>query len=56
MPTNVTFEPLLSLAAHAYRKKTGKDNILIPTYNYETYSNKEGWGTTHSLRRTRQIK
>lgn len=43
MPKDLTFEPILYLAAEAYKQKTGKDFLAIPQYNYETYSNKEGW-------------
>lgn len=40
---DLTFEPLLSVASLAYERKTGKQFIYVPSYNYETYSNKEGW-------------
>lgn len=43
MPIDLTFEPLLYVAHHAYKRKTGKELMFIPAYNYETYSNKEGW-------------
>lgn len=43
MPKNITFEPLLHLAAKAYENKTNKAFSYITTYNYETYSNAEGW-------------
>lgn len=43
MPKNITFEPLLHLAARAYEYKTKKPFSYILTYNYETYSNSEGW-------------
>lgn len=43
MPTEVTFEPLLHIVSAAYRLKTGKDQLIVPAYNYETYSNKAGW-------------
>jgi hypothetical protein len=43
MPEDLTFEPLLYAALHAYKRKTGKDFMYIPTHNYETYSNKAGW-------------
>ncbi|MFM9951564.1 MAG: DUF4240 domain-containing protein [Saprospiraceae bacterium] len=42
-PADITFEPLLSLADDAYEKKTGRKFDYHPTFNYETYSNKEGW-------------
>ncbi len=43
MPEDLTFEPLLSIAAKAYRLKTGKKYDYVPTYNYETFSNKKAW-------------
>jgi len=43
MPKGITFEPLLSLASKAYEVKRGKEFFYIPSYNYETYSNEEGW-------------
>ncbi|MEN0004321.1 MAG: DUF4240 domain-containing protein [Bacteroidota bacterium] len=42
MPKDLTFEPILYLAAKAYEKKTGKSFLYIPTYSYETYSNEKG--------------
>ncbi len=39
MPTDLTFEPLLYVALHAYKRKTGKEFMFIPALNYETYSN-----------------
>lgn len=43
MPKDLTFEPLLSLAAQAYHKKTNKSFKYIPAVSYETYANQEGW-------------
>lgn len=43
MPEDLTFEPLLYIALTAYKRKTGKDFIAVSAYNYETYSNKQGW-------------
>ena len=43
MPTELTFEPLLYVAAEAYSRKTGKEFMSVPAFNYETYSNKKGW-------------
>jgi hypothetical protein len=43
MPKNLTFEPLLSLAARAYEQKMGKEFVYIPSFSYETYSNEKGW-------------
>ena len=39
----IAFEPLLSLADQAYNLKTGKPFDYRPTFNYETYSNKNAW-------------
>lgn len=43
LSNEISFEPLLHLADDAYKLKTGKDFNYIPSYNYETYSNKEAW-------------
>jgi hypothetical protein len=43
MPTELSFEPLLYIAPEAYKRKTGKEFMSIPAFNYETYSNKKGW-------------
>lgn len=43
LSNDIAFEPLLSLADHAYTLKTGKTFNYHPTFNYETYSNKKGW-------------
>ena len=43
MPKDLTFEPLLYMTLHAYKRKTGKEFMFIPAHSYETYSNKEGW-------------
>ena len=43
MPKDLTFEPLLYVTLHAYKRKTGKEFMFIPAHNYETYSNTEGW-------------
>jgi hypothetical protein len=43
MPQDLTFEPLLYIALQAYKRKTGKDFLAVPSHNYETYSNKKGW-------------
>ena len=37
------FEPILSLAALAYERKTGKDSDYIAPVDYETYANEAGW-------------
>ena len=42
-PKDLTFEALLYVARDAYRRKTGNNMDYIPQYNYETFSNKEGW-------------
>lgn len=43
MPTELSFESLLYIAPEAYERKTGKEFMSIPAFNYETYSNKKGW-------------
>ncbi|PSR11932.1 MAG: hypothetical protein DA408_13525 [Bacteroidetes bacterium] len=43
MPTDVSFEPLLDVANQAFLRKTGKAMVFVPTFNYETYSNRGGW-------------
>jgi hypothetical protein len=43
MPKDLTFEPLLYVAMTAYKRKTGKEFMILPAFNYETYSNKAGW-------------
>lgn len=40
---DVSFESLLNVASDAYERKTNKLFDYIPVYNYETYSNQEGW-------------
>ena len=42
-PTDQDFEPLLSLASRAFKKKTNSSFDYIPPTNYETYSNTAGW-------------
>jgi hypothetical protein len=44
MPAEVTFEALLYLPQEAYNRKTGKDMVYIPPFNFETYGNQKGWG------------
>lgn len=43
MPGNIDFEHLLTLAAEAYRLKTGRAFDYVPLFNYETHSNANGW-------------
>lgn len=43
MPDDLGFEPLLYVAMDAYKRKTGKEFMVVSAFNYETYSNKEGW-------------
>ena len=43
MYKDLTFEPLLTVASTAYKRKTGKQFIYVPSFSFETYSNKEGW-------------
>lgn len=46
MPEDIVFEPLLYLADDAFEMKTGIPFNYVPTYNYETQSNKLGWQLT----------
>lgn len=43
IPQDLTFEPLLHLAADAYAQKTGHRFVHTPQFSYETYSNELGW-------------
>ena len=43
MPKDLTFEELLYVPSNAYKRKTGKRYNYTPAYNFETYSNQEGW-------------
>lgn len=43
MPKDLTFEALLNLASHAFKRKTGFDLEYVPSHNYETYFNEAGW-------------
>jgi Protein of unknown function (DUF4240) len=43
MPADIVFEPLLHLADDAFEMKMNIPFNYIPTYNYETQSNKSGW-------------
>ncbi|MFN0216439.1 MAG: DUF4240 domain-containing protein [Saprospiraceae bacterium] len=43
MPLDVTFSPLLRIARKAYECKTGKKMTIVPAFNFETYSNQQGW-------------
>ena len=43
MLKDLTFEALLSVASKAYELKTGTPLTYLPAFDYETYSNKEGW-------------
>ncbi|MBV6443386.1 MAG: hypothetical protein EPGJADBJ_05125 [Saprospiraceae bacterium] len=42
-PSDLTFEDLLYVAGLAYERKTGKQFVSVPAYNFETGSNKQGW-------------
>ena len=46
MPKDLTFEALLYLADEAHQKKTGHSLDHVPAFNYETFFNAEGWGST----------
>ena len=43
MPLDISFSPLLRIAKKAYERKTGKKMTIVPAFNYETFSNQEGW-------------
>lgn len=43
MPSGEDFEPLLSLAALAFERKTKSPFDYISPTSYETYANEEGW-------------
>jgi Protein of unknown function (DUF4240) len=43
MPQDMAFESILTLAHKAYLAKTNKIFRYLPTYNFETFSNKKGW-------------
>ena len=40
---DLTFSRLLHVASKAYERKTGEKMQHISAYNYETYSNENGW-------------
>jgi len=46
MPEDIVFEPLLYLADDAFEMKMNVPFNYMPTYNYETQSNKSGWQLT----------
>jgi len=46
MPDDIVFEPLLYIADEAFEMKMGFPFNYLPTYNYETQSNKSGWQLT----------
>ncbi len=43
MPKDLDYEPLLYVADEAFAEKTGDDFDYTTKYDYETYSNIEGW-------------
>lgn len=43
MPKDLVFEAILTIAHKAYLLKTGKSFRYVPTYNIETFANKNGW-------------
>ena len=45
MPKDLTFEALLNLPALAFERKTGFAMEHIPSHNYETFWNSEGWNS-----------
>lgn len=46
MPEDIVFEPLLYLSDDAFEAKMNVPFNYMPTYNYETQSNKSGWQLT----------
>lgn len=46
MPKDLTFEALLNLPALAFELKTGFEMEHVPSHNYETFFNVEGWKKT----------
>lgn len=52
---DLTFEPLLSVAATAYERKTKKPFVYLPSLNAETYSNKKGWNSKSISKHIRPI-
>ncbi|MBK6694307.1 MAG: DUF4240 domain-containing protein [Myxococcales bacterium] len=44
MPKDMEFESLLYLSGSAYARKTGSEFEYHPPADYETFSNKAGWG------------
>lgn len=44
MPKDMEFEALLSVAATAFERKTGRDFDHVAPVSYETFSNTAGWG------------
>ena len=43
MPKDLTFEAILNLPAFAFELKTGLEFVHVPSKNYETFFNTEGW-------------
>ena len=43
MPKDLVFEALLRVARNAYQRKTNQPFRYVPTYNIETFGNREGW-------------
>ena len=46
MLEDIVFEPLLNIADDAFEIKMNVPFNYMPTYNYETQSNKSGWQLT----------
>lgn len=46
MPKGMSFGALLRVGQAAFKRKTGKDLDYMHAFNYETYSNEEGWKNT----------
>jgi len=45
MPKDREFEALLTVSDEAYRRRTGRTPLFLGTKNWETFSNREGWGS-----------
>ena len=43
MPKDTDFEAVLSIAAQAYREKTGTEPDFETPVSFETFSNEAGW-------------
>jgi hypothetical protein len=46
MPKDLTFEAILNVADLAFQRKTGFEMEYVPSHNYETFFNEDGWELT----------